>query len=149
MAFVENYQFRDWLYRALVFLVISCPCALVISIPLGYFGGIGAASKNGILFKGSNFLDVMSTIQNVVMDKTGTMTEGVFKVQEVVFNTDFNKDDLLQLVNALESQSTHPVATAIHQYVGKIDTKIKLQNVEEISGHGLKARSKRKRIISW
>jgi Cd2+/Zn2+-exporting ATPase len=77
--------------RALVFLVISCPCALVISIPLGYFGGIGAASKNGILFKGSNFLDVMASIQNVVMDKTGTMTEGVFKVQEVVFNTDFNQ----------------------------------------------------------
>jgi Zn2+/Cd2+-exporting ATPase len=122
ILFVENYQFRDWLYRALVFLVISCPCALVISIPLGYFGGIGAASKNGILFKGSNFLDVMSTIQNVVMDKTGTMTEGVFKVQEVVFNTDFNKEDLLQLVNALESQSTHPVATAIHQFVGKIDS---------------------------
>ena len=80
MLFVADYQFRDWLYRALIFLVISCPCALVISIPLGYFGGIGAASKNGILFKGSNFLDVMATIQNVVMDKTGTMTEGVFNV---------------------------------------------------------------------
>jgi Cd2+/Zn2+-exporting ATPase len=147
MLFVENYQFRDWLYRALVFLVISCPCELVISIPLGYFGGIGAASKNGILFKGSNFLDVMSTIQNVVMDKTGTMTEGVFKVQEVVFNTDFNKDDLLQLVNALESQSTHPVATAIHQYVGKIDSNIKLENVEEISGHGLKAEVNGKELL--
>jgi Cd2+/Zn2+-exporting ATPase len=84
--FVADYQFTDWLYRALVFLVISCPCALVISIPLGYFGGIGAASKNGILFKGSNFLDVLANIQNVVMDKTGTMTEGVFKVQEVVFD---------------------------------------------------------------
>lgn len=147
MLFVENYQFRDWLYRALVFLVISCPCALVISIPLGYFGGIGAASKNGILFKGSNFLDVMATIQNVVMDKTGTMTEGVFKVQEVVFNTDFNKEDLLQLVNALESQSTHPVATAIHQYVGKIDSNIKLENVEEILGHGLKAEVDGKELL--
>ena len=147
MLFVENYQFRDWLYRALVFLVISCPCALVISIPLGYFGGIGAASKNGILFKGSNFLDVMSTIQNVVMDKTGTMTEGVFKVQEVVFNTDFNKEDLLQLVNALESQSTHPVATAIHQFVGKIDSTIELKNVEEISGHGLKAEVDGKELL--
>src|SRR5690606_17963322 len=81
--FVETYVFSQWLYRALIFLVISCPCALVISIPLGYFGGIGAASKNGILFKGSNFLDTISTIQNVVMDKTGTMTEGVFQVQEV------------------------------------------------------------------
>ena len=147
ILFVENYQFRDWLYRALVFLVISCPCALVISIPLGYFGGIGAASKNGILFKGSNFLDVMSTIQNVVMDKTGTMTEGVFKVQEVVFNTDFNKEDLLQLVNALESQSTHPVATAIHQFVGKIDSTIELKNVEEISGHGLKAEVDGKELL--
>ncbi len=147
MLFVDDYIFRDWLYRALVFLVISCPCALVISIPLGYFGGIGAASKNGILFKGSNFLDVMATIQNVVMDKTGTMTEGVFKVQEVVFNANFNKDEILQMVNALESQSTHPVATAIHQYVGKIDSTIELKNVEEISGHGLKADVKGKEIL--
>lgn len=139
MLFVENYVFSQWLYRALVFLVISCPCALVISIPLGYFGGIGAASKNGILFKGSNFLDIIANIQNVVMDKTGTMTEGVFKVQEVVLKPEFNKDEVLQMVNALESQSTHPVATAIHQYVGEIDSNIKLENVEEISGHGLKA----------
>ena len=147
MLFVDNYVFRDWLYRALVFLVISCPCALVISIPLGYFGGIGSASKNGILFKGSNFLDVMATIQNVVMDKTGTMTEGVFKVQEVVFNADFKKDEILQMVNALESQSTHPVATAIHQYVGKIDNTIELKNVEEISGHGLKANINGKELL--
>jgi Cd2+/Zn2+-exporting ATPase len=139
MFFVENYQFNDWLYRALIFLVISCPCALVISIPLGYFGGIGAASKNGILFKGSNYLDVMASVQNVVMDKTGTMTEGVFKVQEVIFNSDFNKDEILQLVNVLESQSTHPVATAIHQFVGNVDSTITLKDVEEISGHGLKA----------
>ena len=137
--FVDNYDFSQWLYRALVFLVISCPCALVISIPLGYFGGIGAASKNGILFKGSNFLDIIANIQNVVMDKTGTMTEGVFKVQDVVLKSDQNKDEILQMVNALESQSTHPVATAIHQYVGKVNSNIKLENVEEISGHGLKA----------
>ncbi|OIV41101.1 heavy metal translocating P-type ATPase [Flavobacterium johnsoniae] len=139
MLFVDNYIFSDWLYRALVFLVISCPCALVISIPLGYFGGIGAASKNGILFKGSNFLDSISTIQNVVMDKTGTMTEGVFKVQEVIIKPDFDKDEILKLVNALESQSTHPVATAIHNHVGAIDSSIELKQVEEISGHGLKA----------
>ncbi|KAA5535808.1 heavy metal translocating P-type ATPase [Paenimyroides baculatum] len=138
-AFVENYEFKTWLYRALVFLVISCPCALVISIPLGYFGGIGAASKNGILFKGSNFLDVIAGIQNVVMDKTGTMTEGVFKVQEVNLKPELNKDEILKLVNALESQSTHPVATAIHQYVGEINNSIKLENTEEIAGHGLKA----------
>lgn len=139
MLFVENYVFSDWLYRALVFLVISCPCALVISIPLGYFGGIGAASKNGILFKGSNFLDSISTIQNVVMDKTGTMTEGVFKVQEVIISEDFDKEEMLKLVNVLESQSTHPVATAIHNHVGTIDSSIELKKVEEISGHGLKA----------
>lgn len=139
MLFVANYVFSEWLYRALVFLVISCPCALVISIPLGYFGGIGAASKNGILFKGSNFLDSISTIQNVVMDKTGTMTEGVFKVQEVIISDDFEKEEILKLVNVLESHSTHPVATAIHNHVGQIDSSIALKNVEEISGHGLKA----------
>jgi len=137
--FVDNYVFDQWLYRALIFLVISCPCALVISIPLGYFGGIGAGSRNGILFKGSNFLDTLANIQNVVMDKTGTMTEGVFKVQEIVFSSDFNKDEMLQMVNVIESNSTHPVATAIHEYVGKIDTNIVLDNVEEIAGHGLKA----------
>ena len=137
--FLENYEFRDWLYRALVFLVISCPCALVISIPLGYFGGIGAASKNGILFKGGNFMDSLSSIQNVVMDKTGTMTEGVFKVQEVVFDAAFNQDEMLQMINVLESHSTHPVATAIHEYVGKPNNEIRLENTEEIAGHGLKS----------
>jgi Zn2+/Cd2+-exporting ATPase len=147
MLFVENYVFNDWLYRALIFLVISCPCALVISIPLGYFGGIGAASKNGILFKGSNFLDVMASIQNVVMDKTGTMTEGVFKIQEVVFKADFDQNEILQLVNALESQSTHPVATAIHEFVGEIDSKISLNEVEEIAGHGLKASVNGKELL--
>ncbi|MBB1642721.1 MULTISPECIES: heavy metal translocating P-type ATPase [Sphingobacterium] len=145
--FVDNYVFNDWLYRALVFLVISCPCALVISIPLGYFGGIGAASRNGILFKGSNFLDAMAAIQNVVMDKTGTMTEGVFKVQEVMFNPEFNKDEILKLVNAVESLSTHPVATAIHEYVGDIDSSIKLENTEEIAGHGLKATISGKELL--
>jgi Cd2+/Zn2+-exporting ATPase len=145
--FVDNYVFSQWLYRALVFLVISCPCALVISIPLGYFGGIGAASKNGILFKGSNFLDVLASIQNVVMDKTGTMTEGVFKVQELVLKPEFNRDEILQMVNVLESQSTHPVATAIHNFVGKIDSNIKLEKVEEISGHGLKAELNGKELL--
>lgn len=145
--FAENYEFSKWLYRALVFLVISCPCALVISIPLGYFGGIGAASKNGILFKGSNFLDIIAEIKNVVMDKTGTMTEGVFKVQEFIIKQDFNKDEILQMVNALESQSTHPVATAIHNFVGNIDNSIVLKNVEEISGHGLKAEINGKEIL--
>lgn len=145
--FVEDYHFNEWLYRALVFLVISCPCALVISIPLGYFGGIGAASRNGILFKGSNFLDAMAGIQNVVMDKTGTLTEGVFQVQEVRFKPGYDQEEILRMVNALESQSTHPVATAIHQFVGQVDRRISLENVEEISGHGLKATVNDKELL--
>ncbi len=145
--FVDDYQFRDWLYRALIFLVISCPCALVISIPLGYFGGIGAASRNGILFKGSNFLDSIAEIQNVVMDKTGTMTEGVFKVQEVNIIPEFSKDQILKMVNTLESKSTHPVATAIHNYAGEIDHSLPLENVEEIAGHGLKATIEGKELL--
>jgi Cd2+/Zn2+-exporting ATPase len=114
---------------------------------LGYFGGIGAASKNGILFKGSNFLDIIASIQNVVMDKTGTMTEGVFKVQEVVIKPEFNKEEILQMVNVLESQSTHPVATAIQQFVGKLNTEIKPTQVEEIAGHGLRATVNGKELL--
>ncbi|MGV0833771.1 heavy metal translocating P-type ATPase [Empedobacter brevis] len=145
--FVSEYVFSEWLYRALVFLVISCPCALVISIPLGYFGGIGAASRNGILFKGSNYLDILASVKNVVMDKTGTMTEGVFKVQEVILKPEFDKTEILNLVNALESHSTHPVATAIYNYVGEIDNNIKLENIEEIAGHGLKATVNGKELL--
>lgn len=145
--FVDNYVFNDWLYRSLVFLVISCPCALVISIPLGYFGGIGAASKNGILFKGSNFLDTLANIQHIVMDKTGTMTEGVFKVQEVNFKDEFDANYMLKLVNAAESLSTHPIATAIHEHVGKVDSSIQLQNTEEIPGHGLRSYIEGKEIL--
>ncbi|MDR2228846.1 MAG: cadmium-translocating P-type ATPase [Flavobacteriaceae bacterium] len=137
--FVQQYEFRDWLYRALIFLVISCPCALVISIPLGYFGGIGAGSKNGILFKGSNFLDALANIQNVVMDKTGTMTEGVFKVQTANIENGFNKDEILKYLNVIESKSTHPIATAVHEYVGEVDHSVILENTEEIPGHGLKS----------
>lgn len=145
--FVNNYVFNDWLYRSLIFLVISCPCALVISIPLGYFGGIGAASKNGILFKGSNYLDAIANIQHIVMDKTGTMTEGVFKVQEIMFDTEVDQDYILKLVNALESQSTHPIATAIHEYAGAVDSSIKLQQTEEIPGHGLRSNIDGKEIL--
>ncbi len=145
---VQDFVFRDWLYRALIFLVISCPCALVISIPLGYFGGIGAASKKGILFKGSNFLDVMAGVKNVVMDKTGTLTQGVFKVQDVVMGNGMNRGEVLKLVNALESKSSHPVATAIHEYVGPVDSSVTLDNVEEIAGHGLKAKANGKDILA-
>ena len=136
--FVENYIFRDWLYRALVFLVISCPCALVISIPLGYFGGIGAASRNGILFKGGNYLDMMAKVNTVVMDKTGTLTEGVFKVQDVV-TAGIEQATFFKTVQALEQKSTHPIAKAISEVQFSTDDKsYVVTDVEEISGHGLK-----------
>ena len=145
--FVEDYNFRDWLYRALIFLVISCPCALVISIPLGYFGGIGAASRNGILFKGSNFLDALAEIKNVVMDKTGTMTEGVFKVQSVNMQPELDKDSILRMVNVIENSSTHPVATAIHEHFGEPDHNVVINNIEEIAGHGLKGDYQGKQLL--
>lgn len=135
---VEDYSFRQWFYRSLVFLVISCPCALVVSIPLGYFGGIGLASRKGILFKGSNFLDVMTEVNVVVLDKTGTLTEGIFQVQEVVAQG-LPEEELLTTAAALESQSTHPIGLAIVEYSGKEAIHdIAISNVEEISGHGLK-----------
>lgn len=135
--FMEDYVFNDWLYRALVFLVISCPCALVISIPLGYFGGIGAASKNGMLFKGANFLDLITEVDTVVMDKTGTLTEGVFQVQEVEVNG-MDRDEFLAITAALESKSTHPIANAIVEFSGNTYQSLKVSGVEEIAGHGLK-----------
>lgn len=147
MLFVDDYIFRDWLYRALVFLVISCPCALVISIPLGYFGGIGAASKNGILFKGSSFLDIMASIQAVVMDKTGTLTKGVFKVQKVVA-VDISEADLIKWVAALETKSTHPVGTAIIEYAKGTEKNTTVTDVEEIAGHGLKGKVDENKILA-
>lgn len=141
--FVENYVFEKWFYRALVFLVISCPCALVISIPLGYFGGIGAASRNGILFKGSNYLDLMAKVNTVVMDKTGTLTEGVFKVQEI--SSVLNQNEFLNYLSALESNSTHPIAKAIVEFHA---SELKAENVEEISGHGLKGIVNDKEILA-
>ena len=147
MLFVENYNFNDWLYRALIFLVISCPCALVISIPLGYFGGIGAASKNGILFKGSNFLDLMAAIEVVVMDKTGTLTKGVFKVQKVVA-VDISEADLVKYTAALETKSTHPVGTAIIEYAKGTEKNATVTDVEEIAGHGLKGKVDGKEILA-
>lgn len=146
--FVNDYEFREWFYRALVFLVISCPCALVVSIPLGYFGGIGLASRNGILFKGSNFLDVMTGIDTVVMDKTGTLTEGVFDVQEVS-PADGDKNELVQLTAALERQSTHPIAQAVVAYAEKSGLEVpKAQAVEEIAGHGLKGSVEGKEVLA-
>lgn len=134
--FVSDYVFKEWFYRALVFLVISCPCALVVSIPLGYFGGIGLASRNGILFKGSNYLDVMTKINTVVMDKTGTLTKGVFKVQKVVAN-EIEEGELIRITSVLEKNSTHPVAKAVVEHGGD-SVNGKADNIEEIAGHGLK-----------
>ena len=135
--FVSTYDFNEWLYRGLVFLVISCPCALVVSIPLGYFGGIGLASRNGILFKGGNFLDVMTKVNVVVMDKTGTLTKGDFKVQQVVAHG-FDENELVKIAAALEKHTTHPVGKAIVQYAGDSFLDLSVSEVEEISGHGLK-----------
>ncbi len=135
--FVDDYVFRDWLYRALIFLVISCPCALVISIPLGYFGGLGAASRNGILFKGASFLDSMTKINTVVMDKTGTVTKGVFKIQDLVTDQIFTEADFMKYLIAIEEQSTHPIAKAILEYKSE-GAAYKATDVSEIAGKGLK-----------
>lgn len=145
--FAKDYVFSQWLYRSLIFLVISCPCALVISIPLGYFGGIGAASRNGILFKGSNFLDLMTKVNTVVMDKTGTLTKGVFKVQEVV-SYDIPEQEWLPMAAAVEAQSTHPIAQAVVEKAGDAAKNIKVDNLEEISGHGLKGTINGKTILA-
>ena len=135
--FVDDYVFRDWLYRALIFLVISCPCALVISIPLGYFGGLGAASRNGILFKGASFLDSMTKINTVVMDKTGTVTKGVFKIQDLVTDQIFTEVEFMKYLIAIEEQSTHPIAKAILEYKTEGEG-FKATDVSEIAGKGLK-----------
>ena len=132
------YEFNDWLYRGLVFLVISCPCALVISIPLGYFGGIGSASRHGILFKGSNYLEAITKVNTVVMDKTGTLTQGVFSVQKIESTENISEAELLRLIATLETQSTHPIAKAIVEYATQQQIIFeKVENVKEIAGHGL------------
>ncbi|WP_373942695.1 heavy metal translocating P-type ATPase [Polaribacter sejongensis] len=133
---VANYVFTDWLYKALIFLVISCPCALVISIPLGYFGGLGAASKNGILFKGASFLDTMTKVNTLVLDKAGTVTKGVFKITNIK-TIGWKEKEFMKYLFAIEEQSTHPIAKAILEY--KADTPyFKATEVSEIAGKGLK-----------
>ena len=129
----------EWLNRALVLLVISCPCGLVISIPLGYFGGVGGAARQGILVKGSMFLDALSKVKSVVFDKTGTLTQGCFRVAQVISANGFSGQQLLELAAMAESQSTHPVAQSIKQaYGGPIDSS-RIAAVEEIPGHGIRA----------
>ncbi|RKO70421.1 cadmium-translocating P-type ATPase [Sphingobacterium puteale] len=142
----SDYSFRDWFYRSLVFLVISCPCALVVSIPLGYFGGIGLASRNGILFKGGNFLDAITAVDTIVMDKTGTLTEGVFEVKEVVA-VNGQLAELLDYAKAIESNSTHPIAKAIARYHPGDPTFI-TKGIVEVPGHGLKATINDKLVLA-
>ncbi|MEG4149145.1 heavy metal translocating P-type ATPase [Microcoleus sp. Pol12B5] len=129
-----------WVYRALVLLVISCPCGLVISIPLGYFGGIGGAAKRGILVKGSTFLDTLTAVKTVVLDKTGTLTKGVFKVAQIVPSNGFSQTELMAIAAKVESQSNHPVAKSILEaYGGQIDSS-DVKDYEEIAGHGIRAK---------
>jgi Cd2+/Zn2+-exporting ATPase len=143
-----GYIFNDWLYRALVFLVISCPCALVISIPLGYFGGIGAASRLGILFKGGNYLDAITKINTVVFDKTGTLTKGTFAVQSIQNTEKMPTEELIMLIASVEQNSTHPIAKAIVQYADEQNIALMpANNVTEIAGYGLAAEVNGEKIL--
>ena len=134
------FTFNDWLYRALVFLVISCPCALVVSIPLGYFGGIGAASRLGILFKGGNYLDAVTKINTVVFDKTGTLTKGTFEVQSCNCESGVSEEELIRMIASVESSSTHPIAKAVVNYAGRRDIELSsVTDSKEYAGLGLEA----------
>lgn len=143
-----SFIFNDWLYRALVFLVISCPCALVVSIPLGYFGGIGAASRLGVLFKGGNYLDAITQVNTVVFDKTGTLTKGTFDVQSCQAQPGVLEEKLIQLAASAERNSTHPIAKAIVSYAKQRDIElIATTDVMEIAGHGLQATMDGTRVV--
>ncbi len=134
------FTFNDWLYRALVFLVISCPCALVVSIPLGYFGGIGAASRLGILFKGGNYLDAVTKINTVVFDKTGTLTKGTFEVQFCNCESGVSEEELIRMIASVESSSTHPIAKAVVNYAGQRDIELSsVTDSKEYAGLGLES----------
>ncbi len=140
--------YSEWIYRALIFLVIACPCALVISIPVGFFGGIGAASKKGILFKGSNYLEAFRNIHTMVFDKTGTLTEGEFKVSEVEPLNGFTKEELLRFAAEAESHSTHPIARSIMDAYGEKTDEDRIKSYEEISSHGIRAIIDGKEILA-
>lgn len=135
---ISGALFTDWLYRALIFLVISCPCALVISIPLGFFGGIGGASKRGVLVKGSNYLEALNDVETVVFDKTGTLTKGVFEVTEIVTREGYSKEEFLELAAFAESYSNHPIGVSILKAYGKEVDRNRIDSYDEISGHGTK-----------
>lgn len=144
--FIEPYVFQEWFYRALIFLVVSCPCGLVISVPLGYFGGIGAASGNGILFKGSDYLDQLRKMNILFMDKTGTLTKGSFEVQSVQTYNGISENELITYAASLEQQSSHPIGKAILGYK-KVLELYQVENQQEISGKGLKGTISGKNIL--
>jgi len=144
---IDGATFSDWIYRALSFLVVSCPCALVISIPLSFFGGIGGASRKGILVKGSNYLEALAQTEIIVFDKTGTLTKGVFNVQEII-PEGVSKEELLELTAFAESYSNHPISLSLkHAYGNQIDNG-RISDVEEISGHGVIATVDGKRVMA-
>lgn len=136
---IDGALWSDWIYRALNFLVVSCPCALVISVPLSFFGGIGGSSKIGVLVKGSNYLEAMSKVKYVVMDKTGTLTEGVFSVEKVVSHEGFDENQILELAAMAESYSSHPISQSLVSAYGKEIDESKITDVKEIAGKGVEA----------
>lgn len=138
-------SFNEWLYRALVALVVSCPCALIISVPLGYFGGIGGASKNGILIKGANYLEALSNVSAIAFDKTGTLTKGVFKVTDIVPAGRYSKEEIIKYAAMAESRSNHPIAKSIVDFAGVVD--FQLKDYEEISGRGIRVSIEDKEIM--
>ncbi|NMM62301.1 cadmium-translocating P-type ATPase [Clostridium sp. P21] len=144
---ISGSSFSQWIYRALVFLVVSCPCALVISIPLGFFGGIGGASKNGILIKGGNYLEALNNVEMVVFDKTGTLTKGTFKVTEIAAFNNMTKEEILEYAAFAESYSNHPIATSILKAYDKEIDKSSMKNYEEISGHGVRVNINEKEVL--
>ena len=135
-----EYNFRVWIFRALSFLVVSCPCAFVISVPLSFFSGIGAASRAGILIKGGNYLEILSKVDIVVLDKTGTLTKGVFNVQKVVvIDKNIKEDEFISLVAMAESGSNHPISKSIQKYYNREIDKTSINSIKEISGKGIEA----------
>lgn len=143
---IDGATFSDWIYRALAFLVVSCPCALVISIPLSFFGGIGGASKKGVLVKGSNYLEALAETEIVVFDKTGTLTKGVFNVQEI-HPEGVSKEELLELTAHAESYSNHPISFSLRRAYSKEIDNGRISDVEEISGHGVIATVDGKKVM--
>ncbi|MFN0603856.1 heavy metal translocating P-type ATPase [Facklamia hominis] len=144
---IKGATFSDWIYRALAFLVVSCPCALVISIPLSFFGGIGGASKEGILVKGSNYLEALSQTEIAVFDKTGTLTKGVFNVQEI-HPQGVSKEELLELTAYAESYSNHPISLSLKEAYGKDIDHQRISDVEELSGHGVTATVDGQKVVA-